>query len=225
MGPVTVPPASDLGCGNFAVPGIRVHPEPMLRIHGYSEPGQAAPGIRAAAARMAARAEQLFQMDLSYRMLKINRCDEHALTLETGTILQCGKSGSNLMDCTMAVAFFLTAGEELDKEAARLHAAGGILEVLFLESAGWLGIEAATKSFANYLRDWAPPHGYALGARLAPGYGSWPLTDQKPLLSLFDPFSLSVRLLESCAMVPKMSRSGLYGLRLRPPTKAESRSG
>jgi len=45
------------------------------------------------------------------------------------------------------------------------------------------------------------------------------------LHSLFDGFSLSVRLLESCAMVPKMSRSGLYGLRLRPPTKAESRSG
>jgi len=129
------------------------------------------------------------------------------------------------MGCNRVVAFFLTAGEEFDKEAARLHAAGRILEVLFLESAGWLGIEAATKSFANCLRGWAHARGYALGARLAPGYGSWPLTDQKPLHSLFDGFSLSVRLLESCAMVPKMSRSGLYGLRLGPPAKAESRSG
>ena len=76
-----------------------------------------------------------------------------------------------------------------------------------------------SKAFATYLRDWAQEHGYKLTSRLSPGYGTWPLADQKPLFSLFDGLSVPIRLLESCVMTPKMSRSGLYGLRPRRPTK------
>lgn len=218
FGPVTAQPTSNLGYGKFDLQGIRVRTEPMLRIHGYPEPDHAPPRIREAAARMAACAERLFRLDLAYRPVWIRRCDGHTLTLETDTTLNCGNSGCKLTDCTMVVAFFLTAGEGLDKEGARLQSNGQFLDALFLETAGWLGIEAATKSFAAHLRDWAQAHGYALRSRLAPGYGSWPLADQKPLLSLFDGLAVPVRLLESCAMTPKMSRSGLYGLRRRQAT-------
>ncbi len=225
LGPVTVQPTSTLRYGKFNVQGIRVRREPMLRIHGYPEPDHVSPKIREAAERMAACAERLFRLDLSYRPVRIKRCDGHTLTLETGTSFNCGNSGSSLTDCTIVVAFFLTAGEELDKEAARLQSNGHLLDVLFLETAGWLGIEAATKSFAIYLRGWAQADGYKLTSRLAPGYGTWPLADQKSLFSLFDGLSVPVRLLESCAMTPKMSRSGLYGLRPRRSTKSLAKLG
>jgi len=39
------------------------------------------------------------------------------------------------------------------------------------------------------------------------------LLEQKPLFELFSDTKLPVRLMESCAMYPKKSRSGLYGLR------------
>jgi len=225
LGPVTAQPTSTLSYGKFDVQGIRVRTEPMLRIHGYPEPDHASPRIREAAERMAACAERLFRLDLAYRPVTIRRCDGRTLTLETDTTLNCGDSGCSLTDCTTVVAFFLTAGEELDEEGARLQSNGHLLDALFLETAGWLGIEAATKSFAAYLRGWGQAHGYALRSRLAPGCGTWPLADQKPLLSLFDGLPVPVRLLESCAMTPKMSRSGLYGLRLRQATKPPSQPG
>ena len=41
----------------------------------------------------------------------------------------------------------------------------------------------------------------------------WPLEEQKSLFALFEGRAISVQLLDSCAMIPKMSRSGLYGVR------------
>jgi cobalamin-dependent methionine synthase I len=64
----------------------------------------------------------------------------------------------------------------------------------------------------------------SLGPRLGPGYsykrpGSsdgarvmWPLEQQRELFALFAGSALPVELMESAAMRPKMSRSGLIGL-------------
>jgi len=133
--------ASTLSYGKFDVQGVRVRTEPMLRIHGYPDPDHVSPRIREAAERMAACAERLFRLDLAYRPVRIKRCDGHTLILETDTAFKCGSCGSSLTDCTMVVAFFLTAGEELDKEGARLQSNGHLLDALFLETAGWLGID------------------------------------------------------------------------------------
>ena len=61
---------------------------------------------------------------------------------------------------------------------------------------------------------------------MAPGYSyhldsgtcEWPLEEQKALFDLFRHATLPVRLLESCAMLPKMSRTGLYALRIADGT-------
>jgi hypothetical protein len=47
---------------------------------------------------------------------------------------------------------------------------------------------------------------------------TWPLEEQPALFGLFGNAELPVSLMSSCAMSPKLSRSGLYGIRpLRPP--------
>ena len=105
-------------------------------------------------------------------------------------------------------------GKPFDKEAQALSSDGNVLDLLFLETAGWLGVEEATRLLVTRLRSWAKEHGYGLTRRFAPGYGAWPLTGQQSLFSLFQGIALSVQLLESCAMLPSMSRSGMWGIRL-----------
>ena len=64
------------------------------------------------------------------------------------------------------------------------------------------------------------PEGLRPTQRMGPGYSykvdggleMWSLEDQRQLFEVFEGVDLPVRLLESCAMLPKMSRSGLYGL-------------
>ena len=97
------------------------------------------------------------------------------------------------------------------------------LEALFLENAGWLAIERLSTQFGSYLRREIAPDGLMLGLRMGPGYSynvhrpdaervMWPLEQQKELFSLFGNAALPVELMQSAAMKPKMSRSGLFAV-------------
>jgi len=193
-----------------AVPCIRT--APMLRIHGYAEPSRVRVDIRAVAERMAARAQGLCQPAAWYRTLGIESRDDGMLTVGNGVVLR-SREFIRLADCDSIVAFVLTVGGALDDEVQELSKRGELLEALFLETAAWLAVEAATKAFATFLRGKAADRGYGLTRRFGPGYADWALAEQKLFFSLFDGVQLSVRLLESHAMIPKMSRSGMYGLR------------
>jgi len=206
--------ASALACGGFTTGSIRVRTEPMLRIQGYSRLDQVHPQVTEAVKRMARSAEGLFEPGIWHRLLKVDHLEGNRLTLETGTVLQCDDFANTLIGCTAVVVFILTMGKPLDKEAQALSSDGNVLDLLFLETAGWLGVEEATRLLVTRLRSWAKEHGYGLTRRFAPGYGAWPLTGQQSLFSLFQGIALSVQLLESCAMLPSMSRSGMWGIRL-----------
>ena len=187
----------------------------MLRINGYSQLDRVHPHVHEVAQQMARRAEVLFQPGIWYRLLRIKEVEGNRMTLETGTALQCSEF-AKIMDCCVAVVvFILTMGEPFDIEAQTLSSNKKVMDLLFFETAGWLGVEAATKTFTGRLRAWAEARGVALTRRLGPGYDPWPLADQQSLFSLFQGVPLSVRLLESSVMVPTMSRSGMYGLRRR----------
>ena len=206
--------ASALACGGFTTGSIRVRTEPMLRIQGYSRLDQVHPQVTEAVKRMARSAEGLFEPGIWHRLLKVDHLEGNRLTLETGTVLQCDDFANTLIGCTAVVVFILTMGKPFDKEAQALSSDGNVLDLLFLETAGWLGVEEATRLLVTRLRSWAKEHGYGLTRRFAPGYGAWPLTGQQSLFSLFQGIALSVQLLESCAMLPSMSRSGMWGIRL-----------
>ena len=107
----------------------------------------------------------------------------------------------------------LTLGPALDAETERLTANDEIVEALFLEMAGWLAVEQATKALALRVSDQIRGERLGLTRRLGPGYVDWPLDEQAGLFALLADVSLPVRLMDSCAMLPKKSRSGLYGLR------------
>jgi hypothetical protein len=208
-------PPSDAGVAgaDLGEETARLRSEPMLRIHGYGDPQRVRPDISEAAARMAKHVEAVMEPRAWHRVLAVEGLAGDVLTLEDGTVLRAGDFPGVLADCEAVVPFVLTIGPRFDEEARSLSADGNLLEALFLQTAGWLALEHATKAFATRLRSWAGARGYRLTRRLAPGYGSWPLTGQVALFSVFGASSPGVSLLESCAMVPGMSRSGMYGLR------------
>jgi hypothetical protein len=195
---------------------IRVRSEPVLRIHGYGEPERVREDISEAAVRMARHVEAISEPRVWHRVLAVEELKGDVLTLESGTVLRAGDFADALAGCRAVVPFVLTIGPRFDEAARTLSSDGNLLDALFFDTAGWLALEYATRVFAARLRAWANPRGYRLTRRLAPGYGRWALTDQAALFSLFDRGSLGVSLLESCAMVPGMSRSGMYGLRADP---------
>ncbi len=210
-------PANVIGF-DIAPGGIRLRAEPVLRINGYSRIERVPEGVNEAAKRMTARAQAVIQPALSYRLLYIEHLHGSALTLEGGAVLESKEFASALAGCYAVVVAILGIGGRFDNEAKALSASRNALDLLLFETAGWLAIEEITKAFVVQLRDWANHQGYRLTRRLAPGYNQWPLIGQRSLFSLFEGIPLPVRLLESCAMVPTMSRSAMYGLRRNPGT-------
>jgi hypothetical protein len=206
----------------FSPRRVEIDAEHLLRMLGYRKDASSRPQVRDLAHAMAAVAATAATPVARYRRVGISSCTPEGLALSTGTRFRGPVFAAHLSGCREVAVFVLSLGARLDSTQKNLAEAGKTLEAYMLEIAGWLGIEEATRQFRKHLEAEAGAEGLGLTRRMAPGYTSrvgglkaeWPLEDQQALFSLFDHAALPARLLEgSCAMAPKMSRSGLFGLR------------
>jgi hypothetical protein len=212
-----------MGAAGFFWPrGIEISPDRMLRVMGYRQGAPIRAQVRRTSEAMAALAATAATPAACYRRVPIASCTTEALVLSSGTSFRFPTFAAYLSGCDEVAVFVLSLGGRFDSTQKDLAAGEQFLEAYMLETAGWLAIEEATRHFRAHLEAEARRDGLVLTRRMAPGYSfrldgrkvEWSLEDQRPLLSLFDDSALPARLLEGgFAMTPKMSRSGLYGLR------------
>ena len=207
--------------GHFSASQVQVRAERILRIQGYAEPQRVRPRIRKAAEFSASLAEELAAGEVGFRHLPITRLEQNLLELDRKHTFHCEAFGRYLGGCDAVVVFVLTAGAEFDTRIDEFMHGDQPVEGLFLDSAGWLVVEAVTRQFADQLKGWLNTNGARLTRRMGPGYSykvgtrmePWDLTQQTELFAALADAPLPSKLLESSAMHPKMSRSGLYGLK------------
>ena len=208
---------------SWSGPSVSVDPRQILRVHRYSDPDAVRPAIREAAERVAGQVAELAAPVAAYRRVPIEQCAGGTLQLAGDVSFRCEAFDRLMHDCSQVVAFVLTLGPEVDDKVVGLMDAFEPLDALFVEAAGWLSIELTTRMFAASLRHDLDGEGLALASRMGPGYSyrkerggaervEWPLDEQIELFKLFGGAALPVTLLESCAMQPKMSRSGVFGV-------------
>ncbi len=201
------------------VPPVVLH-ERILRVQGYAEMGRVRPAIVSAAQAMARRAEALSRPAVAYQYRPLHALDDEGMELGDGARLQSRAFATRMAGCTQIASFVLSCGKELGDTVVALADAGDLLEAVLLETAGWLCIEDATRQFKALLRSNATARGLRITSRMGPGYAyrvgdaevNWPLEDQVAFFALFGDEPLPVTLMASCAMNPKLSRSGLYGV-------------
>lgn len=202
---------------------IALRSDSILRLHGYKDLEKVRPAIRQAAETIAKRAEELILPEIHYQRFAIRPVADGSLVLENGVAFSCAAFHRHLADAHAVVVAIATMGSRLDDEViASMDRTGRFepLDALFLETCGWLGIEQTTKQFADFLRALVRPHGECVSCRMAPGYSyrvdgreiPWALEEQRQIFDVFSGIDLPVRLLESCAMLPKMSRTGIFGI-------------
>ena len=199
---------------------LPVNEAAMLRLQGYREPERVRPAIKKAMARAARDAESLFQPRALFRQLQAIDTGPGHLTFEGGVSLKTEAFGRYMTGASAFVLFVVTMGDALDRRVSEAIAEEDVLHALLLESAGWLGVETATKRLVLHLKEEVVGPGQRLSLRMGPGYSykvdgsavSWPLEQQAELFRLLRPEGLGMQLLESAAMLPKISRSGIYGI-------------
>lgn len=202
----------------------------VLRVHKYTDPEKVRPVIRQAAEDAVEAATHLSTPVGRYVAAPIKSLQDGVLTLDNGLQFTCHAFEDHLRGCEFFLAFLITLGPELDDRVISLiHDTFEPLDALFLETTGWLTIEAVTRQLVQELKVEANATGWRLSLRMAPGYNyrgpndderiDWDLYEQRELFAMFDSPELPIELMESCAMKPKMSRSGVFGL-YPAPTKA-----
>lgn len=207
------------GCVVMAMEGVAIDEASILRIQGYRDLEKVRPAIKRAAAASARETEELIRPRAYYRILNVSICKDSILELDDGTAFENEAFQRFLKNAKHVSAFILTMGHALDQAVIDYMSDDQLLNALFLETAGWLGIEAATRKLSMHLRSRARERGHRLSPRLGPGYNYkldgrsvlWPLNQQQTLFKIFANDPIDVELLESCAMLPKISRSGIFG--------------
>lgn len=207
--------------GRFAVSEVDVRAERILRIQGYTDPARVRPRIRTLALQAAELACELAAGEVGYRRLRVMVLGGGVLELDGRHAFRCEAFDHHLAGCHEVLLFVLSAGAAFDQRIAELMREEQLVEALLLDTGGWLAVESITRQFIDTLRRECAAQGLRLTRRLGPGYSyrvgerdaAWDLAQQHALFAALGDTPLPTRLLDSAAMQPKMSRSGLLGLR------------
>jgi hypothetical protein len=187
---------------------VTVRVERILRAH-YPDARPAAPEVRATAQAMAEHALEIAAPRAWLRLVPLDAIAD----LSAGTVLH---------DAVAAQLFVVTLGPRLDERVAELFNAMDGLEGLFLDTAGWVLVQSALGDVRKRLAAKARSAGYRLTRRTGPGYLDWPIAEQRVLVHTLAAGEAlpGIEVLESGAVLPEKTLTGLYGLiPLEPSTK------
>ena len=192
----------------------------VLRIQGYKDLTKVRQRVRQLAELSIGVYVKKATPTVSYRVADIESIKDEELVMDSTVRFSSPIFKQYLSDARQAVVFALTVGEGIDDQTIEWMEKDQLVEALFLESAAWMGVENATKQFVLAVRTWAGRNNFRITRRLGPGYSypingeqiQWDLSEQKSLFKVLGESEIPITLLESSAMLPKMSRSGLFGL-------------
>ena len=198
----------------------------LLGVHKYKDMSKVRPVILKSAHRAIAQSIEFSDPRGYFTTTPIESLDEEGLDLFDGTRLNCTAFRDKLGGYDTLLSFVITLGPKLDEEVSKGFADGSDpLGPLFLDTAGWLMIEASTRSFSTYLKSEHFGGRQDLSTRMAPGYdypikgqsdrAPWDLLEQAKLFGTFKNKDIPIELLDSGAMIPRLSRSGIFGVSLQ----------
>ncbi len=203
--------------------GVAIDHKKVLRIHGYKDFLKVRPRILNAAIDAVKEVLLYSTPKVFYTRTRIIDNKQGLVELFSGVELYCPIFSERLINCDSLIILFLTLGEKVDEEILRLQGCEDRpLGSIFLETAARINVEVISREFQKFLVEKLSREGKRLTMRMGPGYQykmgksndkiSWDLMQQFALFDAFGQKKPNLLLLDSGAMLPKMSRSAIFGV-------------
>ena len=206
----------------FPPPQVQV--DKLLRVHGYRKNHKIKPVVREAANQAVIRLKENSSPQGFFFLEEIECHKEDILLLKSGIEFKCRVFEEMLANTTHLISFIISLGKDIDKEIKKFSKnQREPLASFFMETAGRLSLELILRESRVKIIEYTTKNGMKLGNRMAPGYSypvkstgqrvMWDLEQQFNLFNIFNNLDLPVELIEGSVMLPRMSRSGIFGIR------------
>lgn len=159
-----------------------------------------------------AKAYKLIKPIYTYELKAIEEVRGQDILVEDSLVFTSKTVSYVLSDCRWAAVYLATIGKELDEEMAELMEKGEMLEATILDAVGTQAVAQTLYKLRDIVKGIAKANQCQATVQYAPGYCDWDISQQKVLFQAIDSTSLSVRLTESCLMMPQKSVSGVIGI-------------
>ncbi|MFQ5511173.1 MAG: hypothetical protein ACE5EO_04925 [Candidatus Krumholzibacteriia bacterium] len=104
-----------------------------------------------------------------------------------------------------SVLCLVTVGGDLEREVTRHKQSGELTRALLLDTYGSAAAEAAAAAANAIIENVVGARGLRCSRRFSPGYGGWPVEEQRWILPALEADTLHVTLTEGCMMNPRKS--------------------
>lgn len=210
---------------SFSIPNVSAFQ--ILRTHGYKNKSTIKKKILESA-NIALERLSIYSLPVGYFCInEISQKLSHSIVLKDGTVFKCEVFDECLKDSKFLIIFVLSLGKRIDEKLNKIsNDLNEPLGALFLENACWLALELILKDARLKIVQFGKSKNMMIENRMAPGnsYPSkilnkrimWELKEQRILFKLFENKNISVRINEYFTMIPRMSRSGIFGLKSNP---------
>lgn len=196
----------------------------VLKIHGYRDDSKQKSGINEIVAREIEAAQQLVQPKVIYREVEVSDMKEDVLSLEGDLSLHVGRKIAGWWHGSQSLAIAVcTIGEALEERVLALSQKEEHAAALTLDIAGSVAVDSMINHIRHFICEKASNLGIKVGPVISPGYGEWPLTDQRVLFSIMPAEDIGVHLNDQLMMIPKKSVSFCVGLGISKTLKEFNR--
>lgn len=164
---------------------------------------------------------QLVQPFLFWREAAITARTAEQLSLAEGElVIPSVYVAQGLAQCQRATVMALSIGSALPLEAEHSAAVGQLYRSSLADLLGSHGVELLAESFCQYLQQQALSSGKFATLRFSPGYGDWPLAEQRQILAFLDHCQGRIQLSEHHLMEPVKTITAIIGWANQPQQQA-----
>lgn len=147
-----------------------------------------------------------------YRDYNVKMVTKHAVILDGASFDLLGASTVHrLWQAKKVTLLAATIGPQLEQKVEEYSGQGGMSSAAVLDAVGSVAVESIVEFLNEQVETRAREAGMKTVRRFSPGYGDWPLKEQKGLLNLLQVSRIGISLTSSFMMQPQKSVSAVIG--------------
>jgi hypothetical protein len=192
---------------------VNIDTKEVLRFLGYRDAKKPEAKVHKILADEIEEARVIVRPKAIYCEVNVLGTGNDSIELDGNLMLRVGEKAVRWWyGCQSLAVALCTIGGGLEEKVLTLFGENKYTQALILDSAGSVAVDSVADQVNHFICHKALDSGMNVGPRLSPGYGKWPLTDQRLIFELLDGRSIGIHLNDHCMMIPQKSVSFCAGL-------------